>query len=132
MAEETVKPLKESPMPFHMLLARIEGGVLHAELSEQLNDLNGELATLAAQNGKSKGSITLKLSLTHQRNGMVEVTADVKKDSPKIPRESSVYFVTEGNNLSVENPKQPNLPLRSVGEPQGAPRDVTGAVEVRK
>lgn len=132
MPEETVKPLKESPMPFHLLLARLEGGLLHAELSGQLNELNGQLATLAAQNGKAKGAVTLKLSLTHQRNGMVEVTADVKTDAPKVPRESSIFFVTEGSNLSVDNPKQPSLPLRSVESPQAPPREVAGAGETRK
>lgn len=126
MADIEPKPMKEAPQPFHLMLARLEGGVLHAELTEKLQGLNGELATLAASNGKAKGALFLKLSLVHQRNGMVEVTADIKIDAPKTPRESSIFFVTEGSNLSVENPKQPNLPLRSVGEPDAKPRDVTG------
>lgn len=125
MADEA-KALKEAPMPFHLFLARVEAGVLHADLSEKLNDLNGELATLAAQNGKAKGSISVKLTLVHQRNGMVEVTADIKTDAPKVPRESSVFFVTEGSNLSVDNPKQPSLPLRSVEAVAEKARDVAG------
>lgn len=132
MAENEVKALKEAPQPFHILLSRLEGGLLHADLGDKLNELNGELAVHAAQNGKAKGSISLKLTFVHQRNGMVEVTADVKTDAPKTPRESSILFVTEGSNLTVENPKQQTLPLRDVNAGQEKVRELPPDPAARK
>jgi hypothetical protein len=55
---------------------------------------------------------------------MIEVRADHKAKMPKVVRPRSMYFATPNNNLTGRNPKQRELPLRSVGLEVGAVRTV--------
>jgi hypothetical protein len=105
----------EGPRGFAVLLQRIDDGELHEELSTTLQELTEKLTEHAERTeSTAKGSITITLSLAAKANGTVSVEADVKTKEPKAKRPGSVFWVTDGNNLSSENPRQTRLPLREV------------------
>jgi hypothetical protein len=112
----------EGVKPFNSVLAQLEGGMLHEELSDKIHDLNAALSEFAAQRGQAKGSLTLRLDMT-MKNGIVVIKGEVVTKTPKLDREETIFWLSPGNNLSVENPKQ--LPLA----PRKLP-DVRPAVDV--
>lgn len=128
----TDEKVVEGARGFGALLHQVDDGCAHAELSEELQRLGGTLNAQAIQYGaKSKGTLTLTLTLTAEANGTVNVDYDVKVKTPKPKRPRSVFWLTRGNNLTPENPKQQRLPLREVPV-QGPARDVpTEPREVR-
>lgn len=92
-------------------LTEQRNGLLHAELSDALNEL------VAAVNLTGKGgAVVLKVSVkpAAKVSGAVVVTDDVLLKKPAGDRGDALYFVTKDNNLSRENPAQPRLPLREV------------------
>ena len=108
----------EGPRSFAVLLQGIGDGDLNAELSETLTDVNKNLAARADEFGKAKGTLTLTLAIEIDRDGVVTLTPDVKTKLPKPARKNGRYWLTAGNNLSPENPKQTKLNLRKVPAPK--------------
>ncbi len=120
-------PKDEGARGFAVLVQQIDDGMLHAELSEVVQEISGELSKHAINTGGvAKGSITLTLNLSAKANGTVSVEADVKTKRPKAKRPGSVFWLTAGDNLSPENPRQTKLPLREV--PRAEAREVTDTV----
>jgi len=116
----------EGPRGFSHLLQQVQDGELHAELSENLQQLMKDLRLYSDRFQRdAKGNITLSLNVTVHGNGSVSIMGDVKMKTPKTPRAPSTFFLTPGNNLTLENPRQQRLPLREVPIPKReAPRDV--------
>jgi hypothetical protein len=116
----------EGTRGFDAFLRHIDDGVLHADASKELHDLAAKLHDyVGAHGGIAKGSLILTISLAALANGTVDVVADVKTKEPKPKRARSVFWLTKGNNLSPENPRQQKLPLREVpAAPKDKPRDV--------
>lgn len=56
--------------------------------------------------------------------GSVEIEADIKVKAPKFKREKTHFWLTPGNNLSDQNPKQTQMFPRRVGGEQPEPRAV--------
>lgn len=110
----TEKDNEEGARSFTWLLANIGEGTLNAELSETLKEMNGKLAARAEDFGKAKGTLTLTLSIEMDREGVVTLTPDVKTKCPPPARALGRYWLTPGNNLSPENPKQTKLNLKEV------------------
>lgn len=104
----------EGPRGFAVMLQQVHDGELHGELSAELQKL---VALLGEHSTKfqrpAKGAISLTLNITAVGH-TVEVVGDVKVKAPKTPRPRSVFWRTDGGNLSVENPRQTKLPLREV------------------
>lgn len=106
---------KEGPRGFAVLVQQIDDGVLHAELSEAVQEITSKLAEQAGHTGlTAKGALTLTLGFAAKKNGTVDIVADVKTKMPKPVRGGSVFWVTDGGNLSPSNPRQQRLPLREV------------------
>ena len=116
------KAEQEGARGFSVTLQTLDEGRVHAELSETLQKLAGELSDFANNFGKAKGTLTLALNLEADSNGLVAVVADIKTKSPKIPHGRSIFWLTKGNNLTPENPRQQKLPLREV--PTSQVRDI--------
>lgn len=116
----------EGARSFAVIVQQVDEGALHGELSEQLHALTTYLSDYAEKYGcEAKGKLTLTLSLKAKSNGTVDVVGDVTKKEPKAPRAGSVFWVTPGNNLSPENPRQMKLPVREVpAAPKAEARDV--------
>lgn len=101
-----------------LLLQGIGEGTFHAEASEALHELNQKLAAHAYDNAKAKGTLTITLSIEIDREGVVTIDPDCKTKAPKPLRKRGRYWLTAGNNLSPENPKQQKLPLSEVPAPK--------------
>lgn len=101
----------EEPRAFNQVLVEIEAGRLHDELSRQLQALVATLRDHQAASGakKSKGRLSLHLDLTLER-GIAIIAADIAVKTPKLGRDHSIFWPTEGDNLSPENPRQYALP----------------------
>lgn len=122
-----LKPLKEPTKPFNLILAQLEGGVLHDDLSDELRDAIEHLEEHAESYGKAGGTLTLKLSLELE-GGLLTIKGDISSKLPKASRKSTVAWVSPGNNVSFANPKQPDLPMRSVPSPSRTPQDAGAAL----
>lgn len=106
---------EEGARDFAVFLTHIDDGTVHADASRDLHALVAKLSDYVTQHGgKAKGSLILTVNLSALQNGTVDVVADVKVKEPKAVRARSVFWVTKGNNLSHENPRQQKLPLREV------------------
>jgi hypothetical protein len=110
----TEKENDEGARSFAVLLQGIGDGELNAELSETLHGMNAKLSNHAVDFGKAKGTLTLTIEVDIDREGVVTLTPDVKTKLPKPARKKGRYWLTAGNNLSPENPKQTKLNLREV------------------
>lgn len=112
------KDAKEGARAFSVLVQQIEEGALHSELSEKIQEVCADLACYSAEYAcDAKGQIKLTLDLKVMRNGTVNVGSDVVTKTPKRKRAASTFWLTKGNNLSPENPRQTKLPLREVAPP---------------
>lgn len=121
---ENEEATREGPRGFAVLLQQIDDGDLHAEVGRELQGLIGELAAYSDKFQRdAKGQLTLVLNLSVRGNN-VQVSGDVKTKTPKKPRAASVFWRTDGNNLSVDNPRQQKLPLREVPSTNTKPRDL--------
>ena len=101
---------------FSTLVAQLEDGALHQELTKEVIDLVANLQDHARdQGGKPKGKITLTIDLKYA-DGMFDVQSDFKIASPKATRRRTVLWATPDNNLSRANPRQQELPLRTVAD----------------
>lgn len=107
---------------FSHLIQTLEGGALHADLSDDLHNVLTEMATYSAGpgNGRSKGEIVITLNF-EQELETVRVRAKVKTKTQEIARRMSALFMTPGNKLSLEHPMQNSLPFGTVVQ-GGAPR----------
>lgn len=123
-------PVQEPTKSFAFILAQLDSGAVHDELSEALRALNLKLREHAQNNGKAKGKIALILDLTVEK-GVLMIGADIQTKAPKANRASSVMWMTDGGNVSTENPRQ--LPLTPRALPtQDQPRDIAASKTATK
>lgn len=114
MTTKTTEKDEEGARSFALLLQQLGEGTLNAELSETLHEMNTRLSAHAIDFGKAKGTLTLAIEIEIDRDGVVTLRPDVKKKMPKPARKAGRYWLTPGNNLSPENPKQTKLNLKEV------------------
>jgi hypothetical protein len=100
---------------FGVTLAQIEDGDLLRDLGVECRKLQEVLAEHAANHGKAKGELMLRIAFQHDERGTVEVAAEVKTKTPVSKRGKSIFWVTPGGQLASSNPKQSKLPFRAVG-----------------
>lgn len=120
-----VSPKDEGPRGFSPILSQVDDGQLHDELSAELQKLVGQCRAYSDRYQRSgKGTLTLSLTLVAMGNGTVSVQGEVKTKPPRGKRAGSMFFVTPGNNLSVENQRQQKLPLREVPHSTTKPKEI--------
>lgn len=123
------KKKDEGPRSAAVLLQQIDDGELHAELSETIQRVSSELVEIAEHaSGKASGTITLTLKLAAKSNRTVAVSAALTSKTPKVVRPGSTFWLTDGGNLSPENPRQAKLPLKPVEAPVEA-RELRGETD---
>ncbi len=124
--ETTTGDEAEGARDFAVFLRHIDDGILHTDASRELQALAAKLYEFSqTYGGVAKGALILTVNLSALENGTVDVIADVKVKEPKPKRARSVFWMTKGNNLSPDNPRQQKLPLREVpAAPKDKPRDV--------
>lgn len=102
--------------PFAAFVQEHRNGGLHGELSDLLAEL-----VLAALEHEKKGSLTVKLDVAPNSDGLtVTITDTVTLKKPEANRGAGIWFSDENGNLSRRNPAQPELPFREVREQKAA------------
>ena len=105
-------PEKGARKPFAAFIQEQRNGGLHGELSDSLAEL-----VLAVAEHRQKGVLQLQVIVTPNADGVTVTVADkVKLTLPEGERGAAIFFVDEDGNLSRQNPRQIELPLREVGE----------------
>lgn len=104
----------EQVRPFAAVLAELHGGKVHARLTEQL----AALTAAVTATGK-KGVLTLQLEVKPLKAGQPEVLQVVAKSVCKAPEgedaaPTTVFYADETGNLTRDDPRQPQLPLRGL------------------
>lgn len=118
MQTNVKEPDDEATRAFSRTLEQIGDGEAHAELSEKLRDLVELIRTQAIQvQADVKGKLQLTLSLSADPKQFVHISYEVKVTEPKPPRPGSIFWITKGANLSLDNPRQQKLPLHEVPAP---------------
>lgn len=109
---------------FSTLLAALEGGATHDDLTRKVQEIVAELHnTRQGQGGKPKASIVLRLDFRLDSD-VIECTSDVKSTLPKQVRDKTILYATPDNNLTQRNPRQQRLPFRDANEPDAEARSV--------
>lgn len=102
---------------FGQILATLQDGKMHADLSDASRDLIARMEEAAINaGGKSKGKLTITLDYKVE-GGVVEIMGDFAVKAPKLARGRSIFWMTPENNLTRRNPAQPDLPFRDVSVP---------------
>jgi len=97
--------------PFIDTLRDIEAGGLLDELSETQHSLIDAIRLT----GKG-GELTIKLAYKPDGNGQMTIKADVKAKEPALSRGTSLFFLTPEGNHTRRDPRQQDLPLRTVND----------------
>ena len=89
-------------IPFGNVLAALQGGTTHTELSRELHNLTAIVLEL----GK-KGTLTLTLNVVPSKEyGRVELHDKVTVKEPERDRYASIFFVDDDGNLTRTDPRQ--------------------------
>lgn len=114
MREPTDRPRAEL-RGFDQILSLIDNGDYLPQLLAAIEALNIEMKDFSQTfNCKSKGSITLKLDLTNDRFGAVEMTATHQIKVPKMPAAKAILWTTSDGSMSANNPNQRRMEIRDV------------------
>lgn len=112
--------MSKKTRPFIDTLRDLESGHLLDELTSMQHDLLDAIRLTNKQ-----GELTIKLTYKPDGAGQMTVKADIKAKEPALARGTSLFFMTPEGNLTRKDPRQPDLPLRSVEEePAAAMRTV--------
>jgi len=96
---------------FDQFIFEFESGSLNAEMTQEMNALSEALQKRAAETGKAKGKITIKLSFEAQNNGRVESLADAKVETPGPRKAREIRWIDKRGRLAAEDPRQTVLPM---------------------
>ncbi|WP_342640914.1 hypothetical protein [Rhodoligotrophos ferricapiens] len=94
---------------FSAILAELDHGRVHDELTEKLADLAD-----AVRDTRKAGTVTLTLTVKPNGERSVEITDSIKAKLPEGDKAKSLFFVDEHGNLSRRDPRQMEMPLRDV------------------
>lgn len=132
--EKETEQQNEGHRSFSKLIAELGDGEAHVELSRALNHLCSKLRREAQQQCKDqRGELSLKLTLVTSPDTMTfAIGYEVKVKEPSPRRPGSVYWLTKGGNLTVENPRQQALPLREVNMGGIELKDIGAAEEAKE
>jgi hypothetical protein len=122
MADEKMAADAGELRSFSHVLTALDEGTVHGDCTDRLEELLATLSKHADSFGKAKGTMTLKLSVTAERGGSVDLSADIEVKAPRFVRAKTVLWMSKGGKrLTGTNPKQLEL---------GMPR-VVGARPIR-
>ncbi len=108
-SDDTERPARR---PFAAFIHEQRGGGLHGELTEALADL-----VLAVTEHGAKGTLQLQVIVAPNKDGATVTVSDkIKLTMPEGERGAAIFFADEDGNLTRQNPRQQELPLREVGE----------------
>lgn len=99
---------------FDRLIALHEDGNLNHDLSEWMREAVANVSNHYDEyRGKPSAKVSVEISITCEE-GVLVVVAKPKVSMPQPPRPKRIYYATEGNALTPNNPKQLRMDLRQV------------------
>lgn len=101
------------PRPITDTLRLLHGGLFLEECSDKL----AGVVKNVEDTGKA-GKLTITLDVK-KVGSAISVLAKVTDKVPEKPADPDLFYATVEGNLSVDNPNQRKLDLRSVDEPRG-------------
>ena len=109
---------------FAAVLLSLDDGATHSELTESLRDLVARVR----DTGKT-GTLTLTITVAPRAGtrNQIDVKDEIKLKLPEFARAASIFFVTEENEVSRQDPNQP--PLEGIRFPGGRVNHRTGEIE---
>lgn len=112
-------PGAEGARSFTRFLDRVDDGYGSIDMSIELQKLLKNMLDHAqSTRADAKGKYTLALNFTVAPNGVVNAGYEVSVRTPKRKTGKSTMWVTNGGNLSDDNPRQQKLPLREIERPR--------------
>jgi hypothetical protein len=103
---------EEGPRSFGVFLTQVDDGQALIVLSQEQHDLLIALSTEADRTqSPAKGKLTLSLEYTVEPSGVTAVKYGVATKEPSPVRGGSMFWLSKGSNLTVENPRQKQLPF---------------------
>lgn len=109
----------EGARSFCRMLEQLDDGQGSIHMSVELRDLMGQLRQHAVRTDRdAKGMLTLKLAFNVEPNGIVNVAYETATKTPKKKTGKTTLWLTRGDNLAAQNPRQQNLPLAEVKDRQ--------------
>jgi len=106
-----MKKAYDQSRSFNEIIAEYGNGRLLDKLSEELAEV-----TRACADTNLKGALTLKLSIEPSDDGTCSVQAEVTAKAPRRGVGQAIFYADGAGNLSRRDPRQSELPLRSVTE----------------
>lgn len=103
--------------PFATTLNEVDEGRAHTRISDQFADL----VAAVRETGKA-GTITITVKVAPISKGTADafmVSAGAVVKAPKQDTPASIFFPTKDGNLSRNDARQPQLPMRVVGTQEG-------------
>jgi hypothetical protein len=123
MAADPAADERPQTKPFAAFVQEQGRGRLHSELSDGFAEL-----VAACMEHEKAGTLTLTIKVKPSKDGeSVQISDDLKIKAPEADRSPSVFFTDRHGNVSRNNPRQDELPLREVaGRRAGAARHRKG------
>lgn len=111
-----------APAPSHTLrsfgaiIATLEDGDLEVDLRVAIREIVQGLNDEALdRGGKPTATLTLKLTFRHD-GGAIDINAETDVKRPKKKRARTVFYTTEDNDLTRQNPRQSDMFPRRVAD----------------
>jgi hypothetical protein len=96
--------------PFSSWLFEQRGGSLHGELTDRLAEV-----VAAVVEHEKQGTLTLKITVKPGEDAdYILVFDDVVAKAPEPAKSAALFYADKQGNLTRNNPRQPQLPLREV------------------
>ncbi len=95
--------------PFADVIRELGGGATYDELTARLAEV-----VAAVTETRKVGELSIRLKIKPNGEAGVIVADEIKAKVPEPPRGDTVFFVTSGGSLVRQDPRQQDLPLRTV------------------
>lgn len=95
----------------------------HGDCEEEVNAKLTECLQATMDTGKAS-TLTIKLSIKPNGNGVVKVVDDIKATVPKFDKEPTVLFTDKNNQLVREDPRQQKLDLQNLEQKRQVAQDL--------
>lgn len=108
----TTTKASAGPRAFTQVLLMLADGDVHEQLSQEMQRLVRSLVAQSRAQVKSvKGTLSLKLAVTCDTKGVLDIRPEIKIDEPKPRRQNTIAWADPSGNVTEKNPRQVELPM---------------------
>lgn len=99
-------------MRYEELITEVASGDVSQKATDELRDVIEKLIARATEEGSAKGSLTVTLNFTVQRDGAFEVFPKITSKSPKASIAKGAAWLSPKGELLFTDPRQGKLKLK--------------------